>query len=994
MDLTWHRKWQSLFAQTEVTHAHRRADALNNNRNVVIEFQHSYITLNEVNSRTKDWNLAGKTVVWVVDGNDEDFIDMNNDRVFIDFKNTWKYKSFLNCDHVFLSMHESVYKLYPLQVKSHLIEMFAIPVNHFIQSLHDETFQEHNTQEHVRTQVYIKQQGAGNGKTFGVVQLIKDPVFAHVRTFVYLTKQHSAKYVIKNEIYDQRNRGILDVSNISEAALISNKYVITFLHKDITKKIIIGTFDSFVYALGDKNVQGINHFHKMAQSIVDQEIRCNDNGTIYYAGNVRLNKQLLLIGDEMQDLETDYTKALLKISREKYVDVYAVGDRLQSISLQNNAFTFLLDYELPEPIFEIVRYPLTNQNRRIVSASRSSMIPFINRIVPFEKFGLPPIEHETTTNSEYTNESVVVILGKDVFDNHDYINDEVNILMMHYANEVNQFGRKPNDFLIVTSCVKKNPLIEAFHTEIRKFWESRQETHQYTKWSVFHKSEEGHSIDLEDSVDATRIVSIHSSKGDGRPVVFVMDMCEPVFIKYSDVPRNLVYESLLHVALTRAKEKMYIRVSEKKECDLSRRLLECAGLKCVYSIPKTFTFDVEQLLENNESVYEDFKHVLNTPQLDCRVNPLPVVMDMKHHIARGITQVTLVYLCVLETFQSTQKNQHIQMVLKTIQKYTIQFYESSEYHRKLRMIDDTEIIPVLNYKSFGGNYKNYYTRIINSIQKIKKQDIRIDNLDLLDMLVLSHIIQVYMQKQFTVFTITDLYDIVHAYMSMNPTDKELYEQEHYHTLVGISALVRKLHKDYPDMQFALNNYIRFNGGSDDFCVGHEFNMIGRNKDTALLVDIKPHLSGLNLTQTTLNAAFYIYLAKNSTKNASTHAFDFKDKRIRMCVLAFGHDPVYLDVSDFSCAPTLHREVRKSLTKYHEIVYHFLSQVKNPRTELLQWVEKHTNHYIKRYITGLDEQIQDADSPEEYMAQVIHDKEKFLALLNRRLETALAKYFNI
>ncbi len=44
----------------------------------------------------------------------------------------------------------------------------------------------------------------------------------------------------------------------------------------------------------------------------------------------------------------------------------------------------------------------------------------------------------------------------------------------------------------------------------------------YVKYSIFHKSEEGTSIDLTQSLESTRIVSIHYYKGDGRPVVFVI----------------------------------------------------------------------------------------------------------------------------------------------------------------------------------------------------------------------------------------------------------------------------------------------------------------------------------------------------------------------------------------------------------------------------------------------------------------------------------------
>ena len=55
-----------------------------------------------------------------------------------------------------------------------------------------------------QTKIFIKQQGAGNGKTYGVIQLLQDSKCEQYDTFIYLTKQHSAKHIIKSEIEDQK----------------------------------------------------------------------------------------------------------------------------------------------------------------------------------------------------------------------------------------------------------------------------------------------------------------------------------------------------------------------------------------------------------------------------------------------------------------------------------------------------------------------------------------------------------------------------------------------------------------------------------------------------------------------------------------------------------------------------------------------------------------------------------------------------------------------
>src|SRR5690606_12209043 len=146
---------------------------------------------------------------------------------------------------------------------------------------------------------------------YGIVQLIQDDNFIHYDTFVYLTKQHSAVHVIYEEIKDQQKRGELSYIEVRTDTNQSKKHMISFINKknNAERKIIIGTFDSFVWALGDKGCVGIDKFLQMVNSIIDSEIRCSNNGNVMYANGIKLNKKLLLIGDEMQDLHENYMNA-------------------------------------------------------------------------------------------------------------------------------------------------------------------------------------------------------------------------------------------------------------------------------------------------------------------------------------------------------------------------------------------------------------------------------------------------------------------------------------------------------------------------------------------------------------------------------------------------------------------------------------------------------------------------------------------------------------
>jgi superfamily I DNA/RNA helicase len=168
--------------------------------------------------------------------------------------------------------------------------------------------------------------------------------------------------------------------------------------------------------------------------------------------------------------------------------------------------------------------------------------------------------------------------------------------MNYYEDEVSKNTRFPEDFLIVTPFTKKNPLVEALLLRLNIFWKIKfmeDENHMtqwknklrdiknnntsitekdndnieriitlsnedYNKYAIFHKSEDGSSIDLSESDYATRIVSCHTSKGDGRKVVFIIGFNESSIKKFSQISNNLIYDSLLHVAITRMKEKLYI----------------------------------------------------------------------------------------------------------------------------------------------------------------------------------------------------------------------------------------------------------------------------------------------------------------------------------------------------------------------------------------------------------------------------------------------------
>jgi len=129
----WHSEWQSNFLNTEIDFKKlnknqiddRRADVVIEEHNLILEFQHSKIDITEVNNRMNDYNLHNKKIIWIIDGNS--FIKVtelkDSNKIYLEFeKENWKYKSFISYDCIFIDIKNNIYKVYPKEIKSDMID--------------------------------------------------------------------------------------------------------------------------------------------------------------------------------------------------------------------------------------------------------------------------------------------------------------------------------------------------------------------------------------------------------------------------------------------------------------------------------------------------------------------------------------------------------------------------------------------------------------------------------------------------------------------------------------------------------------------------------------------------------------------------------------------------------------------------------------------------------------------------------------------------------
>ena len=62
--------------------------------------------------------------------------------------------------------------------------------------------------------LFIRQSGAGNGKSYQIINMIQKEQFKQYNKFIFVTKQHSARNIIKEEFRNQYETGALKITTI------------------------------------------------------------------------------------------------------------------------------------------------------------------------------------------------------------------------------------------------------------------------------------------------------------------------------------------------------------------------------------------------------------------------------------------------------------------------------------------------------------------------------------------------------------------------------------------------------------------------------------------------------------------------------------------------------------------------------------------------------------------------------------------------------------
>ena len=834
--------------------------------------------------------------------------------------------------------------------------------------------------------IYFNQRGAGCGKTYESIQLIQsDKRFIEKETYIYLTKMHSAKECIYNELKEQEARGQLNILEIVENDNDTGKqYKISYMNKETNKEIVIimGTIDSFNYAVVDKNkiMKHNDYFKGIVKTIRNGFISTKD-GKIRYAGKTpSLNKKCLIIIDEAQDLGEDYIEAFNTIITHTNIDVYVIGDKLQSIWGEHNIHTYIDVKNLDAHIER------SNGINKVMRFHNKHFINFVNNIIPFEKYGLPSITEICDGCCKYTHDNNIIPYNifevpKIYASEFDYIKIDrvIEKIIFFMNNEINKYNYLPNNFMYIFPILSKNAFSSMLETRIQnfwinkfndinyqevlklnEFWKDKINDNKFYKYVYLHKSDEGKSINLKESENASRILSIHASKGNGCEVVFVLGVTEETLTRFSKKKCNLVYDSLLHVAITRQKKSIYIGI-EKNNDDICNRFtkfgieedeeiqprLEC--IKCHNKFSK-----VQNYVNNNDDIFTEINDAIIEPnnykKSLPKIEDTKSIIDWGHHIIRYGVLIYNFMLNIIENevIESQEYKDQFIAILKNLSNKTISYYKYTDYNKKLREIDDNNKkrlnnnnneIPLLLFDT-NENTKYYkYTTILKdimaNIQSIIKQNIKknkFPSLCPLECVVLLFMIKLLDNGSYSDICIMDIYSIMYCYdYCSNEIDKEHTEKNnclchscfdegkfdnnssydeirksiknHYSNVENINQTYYKYKKyitetlQITNMKYNIFHKISFGKKNKNFTIKNEYTIIGHSTNHVIYFIIKPQFNELNFNNVICDAILDNFMIVNSSSEHEKNYERYNNKKVLTCILTLDTlEPIFYELN--------------------------------------------------------------------------------------------------
>ena len=916
---------------------------------------------NQENQNSEENKQEKQELIWIIYVENDVRVKKNNKGIYLEFvENHWKYQSFMNCSFVFLHIKNKIYCICPAMVKSHMIDVVEpISKYYFIRLLKKGVVLDY---EHIsQSTLYIKQQGAGNGKTFGIIQMLQHPAFSHYKRFVFVSKQHSARAIIHAEFLGQFSAGLLRITNLVDKEM-NKKYIIHYTnHLGEDCSLIIATIDSFMYSIGNKdNKNTVDYFESIVKSIIDDSfINCDASGVIQFTEvKPKLNRETMLFIDETQDLSPFYADAILKLMNECYVDAYVVGDKLQSLVNERNAFTRFIECDFSNKLMDIP----ANICRRF---SHPVLVDFVNHMVPFEKHGLIPITPFVSVNDR---EIALKFIMDNSFSKESNENNEIiELIMKEYDREVSTYHYVPENFLIVTPFVSTNPLVAELDMAINEFWKLKMKDEKYIhsikqnknnsywknifdedfdeenteykdelprKYSVFHKSEEGTTISLDESNHATRIVSIHSSKGDGREVVFVVGLKESSLKVYAGHVDSLIYDSLLHVAITRMKKSLYVVYNPSDE--IGNRINQFRKLTDDSFIIKP-EFKIKPDVSIQQLMYfakDSFKELIYNTPIISRQNNDNSFFNIRYYsmfmksclsfLKYGISEIEKqqIYVRIMKSCKSPL------VICDNWRKYNLLLNEITPKCINGKYEKDMNCIPIV--KLSGSLDLHYFSILYDTIESVQRKVLS-GNFELcpFELVILFYIEQIHNQGNKTEITMNELYNIVDTFSKsfsgfskghgrclcrkhFKECSKKNVLSMFHDKLIMVDNLCGLICEKFPGICWNMNHKVIYQGGSKEFRLSTKCQLIGYNDASVVLCYVKPWF---NENEIKIKSLLDSFILSNVSDENEKNKMKYDEKKVYCCFISLDkEEPIFIEW----CLKDVKEKIKKCLFDY----YHF------------------------------------------------------------------------
>jgi hypothetical protein len=505
-----------------------------------------------------------------------------------------------------------------------------------------------------KSNIRLVQRGAGSGKTYEITEYTsgknQDELY-NKKLYIYITKMGSGIKAINDEIIKRDEEGKYEkkykkcIPHPDNKPNIKKYEIIDQNNKE--KIVLILTIDKLFHNLLRKEQREsikcdiFNEIAKKVSNINLEEINIPN----YIRKLQKKPWDTALIFDESQDVPLDYIEGIKNLAKLfNGLEIILCGDKLQSLFFSNNVFT------QPE-FFWIEEYfnftPDTPSNKFRRSKNKNSCVD-INNLIDFNKYNLPlmSMADENIKNDQVYPDYSERLEYKDFYEHdederekaEEYI-DNVVIQNMKKIETDNNIKTEPKDFMIIIPFVSNN-FSGFLQQKINQYWADKYKEVNDMKYAVLHKSEEGKSIDFSLSEKSTQILSIHASKGLGRPYVFALLLSESSLSYYSLLgEKNITYYSFAHVALTRAKNKLFYSIKEGtlEKNDEYQNIKNNDNYTSV-TFENIFDYFKNQWLENKEDNNCNITKFINKfckPKENIfKSLEEPYIIDSQHHLLR------------------------------------------------------------------------------------------------------------------------------------------------------------------------------------------------------------------------------------------------------------------------------------------------------------------------------------------------------------------------